>query len=181
MNGGPSTHASVSFVVGSYQQVHYQTGSAPIRPKSSSSLHSSIGTVSLLMLPYQSATDPRTRLRNGSRISRRNTSASCSIAWIRSGSRSARRHSRRRCNSAWPAARSSGKRSKLRDALLARDQILVVAVRDKKAPGGAFLRGSQPGVVLNRVKNRKSHQRRLLRRYFQKTGDRNYLLPGNLR
>ena len=108
MNGGPSTHASVSSVVGSCQQVHYQTGSAPIRPKSSSSLHSSIGTVSLLMLPYQSATDPMTRLRNGSRISRRNAGASCSIAWIRTGSPSARRHSRRRCRSAWLAARSSG-------------------------------------------------------------------------
>src|SRR5437762_8876128 len=77
MNGGPSTHASVSSVVGSYQQVHYQTGSAPIRPKSSSSLHSSIGTVSLLMLPYQSATDPMTRLRKDRKSTRLNSSHRC--------------------------------------------------------------------------------------------------------
>src|SRR6059058_3601836 len=157
MNGGPSTHASVSSVVGSYQQVHYQTGSAPIRPKSSSSLHSSIGTVSLLMLPYQSATDPMTRLQNGSRISRRSTSACCSIAWIRSGSPSARRHSRRRCNSAWPAARSSGKHAtfamRYRHAIT-RYQIFVVAVSDKKAPEGAFLRDSLTGLKIVSHTNR---------------------------
>src|SRR5438270_6024864 len=163
MNGGPSTPASVSSVVGSCQQVHYQTGSAPIRPKSSSSLHSSIGTVSLLMLPYQSATDPMTRLRNGSRISRRNAGASCSIAWIRTGSPSAHRHSRRRCRSAWLAARSSGEHAtfamRYRHAItryhaisrdITRYQIFVVAVSDKKAPEGAFLRDSLTGLKIVR-------------------------------
>ena len=56
-----------------------------------------------------------------------------------------------------------------------RDQIFVVTARDKKAPEGAFLH------VLNCVKNRKSRQKKLLRGYIQKTGDRNYLLSGSLR
>jgi len=46
---------------------------------------------------------------------------------------------------------------------------------DKKAPEGAFLH------VLNWLKNRKSRQKKLLRGYIQKTGDRNYLLSGSLR
>src|SRR5437588_7456057 len=85
--------------------------------------------------------------------------SSCSIAWIRTGSPSARRHSRRRCRSAWLAARSSGEHAtfamRYRHAItryhaisrdITRYQIFVVAVSDKKALEGAFLRDSLTGL-----------------------------------